>query len=666
MVPNSQRIVVRSAHHGKKICDLVVVDPTRSEEEEEEEEEEESNGVVVDRGNDADIIRAVTLAWLPRPSPPTTTLEDDGDQRANTGEWIILAGCKNGMVHEWSVSDLSHSFNDDDSVVASSATTSKDQSTKHCYGRASRRSFQLVTHPKTSSSSSGNKASKMKTALELIHLTCPSSSSTTTTTEEHSFFSDGKVLLYGLVTKTTISSDDTTESSSSSTWLIRMEIPPFAVPSQSSTTKTLSSASTPRHQHQQRQLLPIKSLLAVKEVPSKGYNEGTRQDKFVCLKTNDSIFGFLASYRQEQRQRHDQSMLLEYKVGMEREDSTRGHVFVVMCSSRGLAIYRDSLATNDDIVDENSNHQRRSLEPSAPPSTKLVHFAKIMKSSNPREDKITSLAMSPGANDLALGRGCGQIDILDNVFDNVAAFLDRRKQFIVEKKKKRKETNGAAAMEVGESDLLQRLWQHHPEEVTIRRTVHWHAHPVRTLAFVSSSSSGRQQSCDSNAIANPMSLLSGGEESVLVTWQLDRNFHRPSHFVARVGRGGIAHMVTCRSSGKIILFCSDNSIQCFDGSTYERDWAEFGLAAMALYGDEEESAAGDDGRRLDERSPIIMVKDPITNIPMLTNLPGAPGMIHWYDPSLASVVGTLEVSHLVGWMCHLSSNCACCPLMHLR
>ena len=36
---------------------------------------------------------------------------------------------------------------------------------------------------------------------------------------------------------------------------------------------------------------------------------------------------------------------------------------------------------------------------------------------------------------------------------------------------------------VGESNLLQRLWQYHPEEVTIRRHVHWHAHPVRTLAF---------------------------------------------------------------------------------------------------------------------------------------------------------------------------------------
>ena len=38
-----------------------------------------------------------------------------------------------------------------------------------------------------------------------------------------------------------------------------------------------------------------------------------------------------------------------------------------------------------------------------------------------------------------------------------------------------------------------------------------------------------------------------------------------------------------------------------------------------------------------------MVRDPITNYPMLTNLPGAPGMVHWYDPTSASVVGTLEV-----------------------
>jgi len=72
---------------------------------------------------------------------------------------------------------------------------------------------------------------------------------------------------------------------------------------------------------------------------------------------------------------------------------------------------------------------------------------------------------------------------------------------------------------------------------------------------------------------------------------------------------------------------------------------------MELHEDEEEEEKG--GRRgkvvdgvvrpVARRGPIIMVRDPITNYPMLTNLPGAPGMVHWYDPRSASVIGTLEV-----------------------
>lgn len=655
LVPNSRRIVVRSAHHGKKICDLIIV-PTKSKGGNGGGDDDERESHVDGRCDDYEI-RAVTLAWLPSAPPSTVVVEDDEDgdfATTNNGEWVILAGCKNGMVHEWSVADLS----------SSSLSASFDYGTMKHYGRVSRRSFQLV-----SSSSSGKK----KSVLELMHMTSPSSSTTDEYEVPPSFVSGGKALLYGLVTKTTTTtttaddtatstnndnvisltttkgenSDKVASSSPSSTWLVRMEIPPFTSSSSSTTTST---------QHPHHRILPIKALVPVKVVSSKAYLEGTRHDKFVCLKKNDSIFGFLASYRQRHavsRQQHDRSML-KYQVDDNNEHGDDGNsrydVFLVMCSSHGLAMYRDSLTTST------TNHQYRSLlesssSCSSSPTTNLVHFTKIMKSSNkniPKEEMIvTSLAVSPDTKDLALGRGGGQIEILDNVFENVATYIDRRKQYLDDKKKI---TMGAAVSSevvvVGESDLLQRLWQYHPEEVTIRRHVHWHAHPVRTLAFMSVSSGGGGVR-NTNAIANPMSLLSGGEESVLVTWQLDRNFHRPSHFVSRVGRGGIVHMLTCRGSGKVIVFCSDNSIQCYDGSTYERDWAEFGLAAMALHVEEDEEE--DDCRRRCKRSPIIMVKDPITNFPMLTNLPGAPGMVHWYDPTSASVVGTLEVSRLVGY-----------------
>jgi len=97
------------------------------------------------------------------------------------------------------------------------------------------------------------------------------------------------------------------------------------------------------------------------------------------------------------------------------------------------------------------------------------------------------------------------------------------------------------------------------------------------------------------------------------------------------------------------VFCSDNSIQCYNGSNYDRVWMEQGLASMSLQEEFEEDEMSrrhnkTDVRRLPKRGPIIMVKDPITSYPMLTNIPGSPGMVHWYDTKSSSVVGTLEVS----------------------
>jgi hypothetical protein len=383
LVPNSRRIVVRSAHHGKKICDLIIVS-TKSKGWNGGGDDDERESHVDGRCDDYEI-RAVTLAWLPSaPTSNTVVVEDDEDgdfATTNNGEWVILAGCKNGMVHEWSVADLS----------SSSSSASFDYGTMKHHGRVSRRSFQLV-----SSSSSGKK----KSVLELMHMTSPSSSTIDEYEVPPSFLSGGKALLYGLVTKTTTTtttaddtatstnndnvisltttkgenSDKVASSSPSSTWLVRMEIPPFTSSFSSTTTST---------QHPHHRILPIKALVPVKDVSSKAYLEGTRHDKFVCLKKNDSIFGFLASYRQRHavsRQQHDRSML-KYQVDDNNEHGDDGNsrydVFLVMCSSHGLAMYRDSLTTST------TNNQRRSLLESSSsssfsPTTNLVHFTKIM------------------------------------------------------------------------------------------------------------------------------------------------------------------------------------------------------------------------------------------------------------------------------------------------
>ena len=223
----------------------------------------------------------------------------------------------------------------------------------------------------------------------------------------------------------------------------------------------------------------------------------------------------------------------------------------------------------------------------------LVQFTQLTEASlnyTLEKSAFSAAAISPGTKDLALGRANGHIEVLDDVFENAARYLDQVGR------------NPDTTSE--ESSAL------HPEQATVRRTVHWHAHPVRALAFVTTPGGA-----ESRHFARPATLLSGGEESVLVTWELDRHSHKPSHFVARVGRGAIVDILYCPDGGgKAIAFCADSSIQCFHGATHERLWAAQGLAAAAPRGD-----GGGDAR------PIVMARDPITRHLVLTNLPGAPG-----------------------------------------
>lgn len=56
----------------------------------------------------------------------------------------------------------------------------------------------------------------------------------------------------------------------------------------------------------------------------------------------------------------------------------------------------------------------------------------------------------------------------------------------------------------------------------IQSLPHWHAHGVSTLRFIS-----------------PTLLVSGGRESVLVQWNLDRN---DKTFISRLGKGEIVNL----------------------------------------------------------------------------------------------------------------------------
>jgi hypothetical protein len=107
-------------------------------------------------------------------------------------------------------------------------------------------------------------------------------------------------------------------------------------------------------------------------------------------------------------------------------------------------------------------------------------------------------------------------------------------------------------------------------------------------------------------------------------------------------------ILRCRHTGGILVFCLDDTIQRFAaGPSYERQWSVQGLASTELYVDEggvREEVGNGCIQQVAMKGPIIIVKDPTTNYPMLTKLPGAPGMVHWYDPRSASVIGTLKVA----------------------
>lgn len=486
LVPNSQRIIVRSAHHGKRVCTLVPK-------------------------GDQSILYAVTLVWLPvRSEEEDDDNSDEEDDEEDNGEWVVVAGCSDGTLQEWAITKVSAKRNEEVTP---------------------RRVFQLTCSKSDS--------------VNMIQLSSPTSSNAALASSLYE--EKGGAPLYGLINNVTGK-----KSKKNSSSVVSCLIPPFD------------------DNGGEKQTIELKRLVSSKVVKSStSKDEKARlQKSHVCLKKGDSIFGLKAAYRPSSSTASADTM--DYEVEEESSNGvSHGDLYLVLCASRGFIIYRESIKSDK--------------------GGEMVHFELPMKSSyqSKEQSAFSSIAISPDAKNLAIGRVSGHMEILDDVFDNVATFLN--------------------AQNVGQ-DVDK---QQHPEAITVRKSVHWHANPVRALAFLADS--GRHK-------GNSGSLISGGEESVLVTWQLDRDFHRPSHFVSRVGQGGILHTLCCRHTGKIVVFCSDNSVQCFHGANYDRLWTEQGIASMMLH--EEGEIKNNEKQHGIKKGPIIMSKDPITGHPVLANLPG--------------------------------------------
>ncbi|CAJ1936629.1 unnamed protein product [Cylindrotheca closterium] len=261
-------------------------------------------------------------------------------------------------------------------------------------------------------------------------------------------------------------------------------------------------------------------------------------------------------------------------------------VFVVLARANTIHIYYEQL------------HSDKRFSPISLP----------MSATNP----LSSISVAKNNTDIACGHMKGQIKILNDVLNNL-------------------ESHNLA---LAETDNLIRpdgtpmaSKPTDPRKQLITSKVHWHAHPVTSITYSANSSP-----------VDPI-LYSGGEESVLVTWQPSRGTDKPVDMLPRLAMGGIVHVVCAHSidsdpANGILVYCEDNSLQLFESHSKGKKWKLQGLACKKM--DE------------DARCPIIEV-DPrgsgSQDAPIvIAGLPEAPGFMQWYDSSKQKLLGSLEVA----------------------
>ena len=285
------------------------------------------------------------------------------------------------------------------------------------------------------------------------------------------------------------------------------------------------------------------------------------------------------------------------------------NVSAVVVTKAGITMYSDRLTATYD----NGGGGGAAVGIDTPES-RIVYYPKTRL-----YNRIVSACVAPNGSDVAVGYAEGFIDIYVGILDLARSYVSSPD---------------------GNRSLLANV---------IIRSVHWHAHAVASLAFLGSASGGSGSAQGSggagggSSTATSLNLLSGAEEAVLATWSLDRGISRPVHTLPRLAKGGIINIVAnpyVPSNVDIAVYCTDNSLRLINGYNYSTKWRIQGLA----------EAPAEPAKSALVVSPppacpgTVLLHDPRTRLPVLTNLPGAPGSIHWYDPSSQRVVGTLEVA----------------------
>jgi len=261
-------------------------------------------------------------------------------------------------------------------------------------------------------------------------------------------------------------------------------------------------------------------------------------------------------------------------------------IFVVLARANVISIYYDQLDSSK----------------SFPPLTIS------MPSNNP----LTAASISLNKADITCGHYRGNIRVINNILNDIELYQIATI--------KAKQLNGDFSTSKSKAANL----PPDPTKNMITSRVHWHALPVSTIVY--------------DSMSYPMDplLYSGGEESVLVTWQISQGRDRPVQVHPRIALGGIVHLSSSErcddnpASG-ILVYCEDNTMQLLESHNKGRMWKIQGLACA------ENDCVG-----------VSLQTDPRSNGQknsqlVVTGLGQAPGQIHWFDPMRERLASSLEV-----------------------
>jgi hypothetical protein len=259
-------------------------------------------------------------------------------------------------------------------------------------------------------------------------------------------------------------------------------------------------------------------------------------------------------------------------------------IFVVLAKANDITVYYDQLYSSQVF----------------PP----------MSISMPSNNPLTVASISLNKVDITCGHCRGNIRVLNNILSDIEIYHHAVKSA--------KQLNG-------DKKALKALnLPADPRKNIITSRVHWHALPVTSIVY--------------DSMSYPMDplLYSGGDESVLVTWQISQGRDRPVHVHPRLALGGIIHLSSSdvcddKPTNGILVYCEDNTLQLLESHNKGLLWKVQGLASA--HNESIPASLQTDPRSDGHRNSQLV----------LTGLAQAPGYIHWFDPVRERLASSLEV-----------------------